>query len=324
MELMKPVRKTYPQDWSLYNLSQTKEKMMFLKILNDAVDSLGIEYKYKFGRPTVPIDDMIKICVIKVWNCFSSRRTISELQLAFALGYIRKIYHFNTICKYMSDPAVTIYLQQLYKLLALPLVDVESVFAVDATGFSLPHKERWTRVRLDNKYATRRAYKKLHIVTGVKTNIITSAKITDGFASDNPEFESLVKDTAKNFRIKEVCADAGYISRKNCQLVEEIGAVPYILPRQRSIPKAYGYPAWRRMIRLWKENEQAFKEHYHARSNVESTFSMVKRKFSGFVRSKRSICQTNELLCKVACHNIAVLVSSIFSLDIELNFDEKT
>jgi transposase len=75
------------------------------------------------------------------------------------------------------------------------------------------------------------------------------------------------------------------------------------------------------MIRLWKENGQAFKEHYHQRSNVESTFSMLKRKFSGFVRSKNDIGQTNELLCKVVCHNTAVLISSIFCHGIEINFD---
>jgi transposase len=76
------------------------------------------------------------------------------------------------------------------------------------------------------------------------------------------------------------------------------------------------------MIRLWKENEQTFKDHYHQRSNVESTFSMLKRKFSGFVRSKSITGQTNEILCKVACHNIAVLISSIFCLGVEIDFDK--
>jgi hypothetical protein len=200
-----------PKNWHLYNLSQTKEKLMFLKILNDAVDYLGIEYTYKFGRPHVPIDDLIKCCAIKVFNNFSSRRTMAELHLAYALGYIRRIYHFNTISKYMNDPTVTPFLHELYKLIALPLVNIENVFGVDATGFSLPHKEKWASVRLDNKYSERRSYKKLHIVSGVHTNIITSAKITEGTRSDSPEFEFLIKDTAKRFRVREVCADAGYL-----------------------------------------------------------------------------------------------------------------
>ncbi|MBI4010134.1 MAG: transposase [Candidatus Aenigmarchaeota archaeon] len=315
------LKKVYSQNWSLYNLSQTKEKMMFLKLLNDAVDFLGIEYEYEFGRPHVPIDDLIKCCAIKVFNCFSSRRTIAELQLAYALGYIRQSYHFNTISKYMNDPTITPWLEKLYKLLALSLVDTESVFAVDATGFGLPHKIRWKEIRMKKLYREVHDFKKLHIISGVRTNIITSAKVTNGTRSDNPEFENLVRATSKQFRMKEILADAGYLSRKNCGISEEVGAVPYIFPKAGVRPRSHGYRAWTRMIRLWKENKQAFREHYHQRSNVESTFSALKRKFSGFVRSKKDTAQTNEILAKVVCHNVAVLISSIFCLGVEVDFD---
>jgi transposase len=296
--------------------------MLFLRLLNEAVDSLNIEYSYKFGRPHAPLDDMIKCCVIKVWNCFSSRRTMAELQLAYALGYIHQIYHFNTINNYMVDPQLAPYLERLYRMFALPLVGVESVFAVDSTGFSLPHKEKWAKVRLDKEYTIRKAYKKLHVITGVHTNIITSARITEGIRNDSPEFEFLVKDTARRFRIREVCADAGYLSRKNCGIAEEVGAVPYIMPKKGVNPRSMNYPAWKRMIRLWNENKQSFKEHYHRRSTVESTFSALKRKFSGYIRSKCDTSQRNELLCKVVCHNAAVLVTSIFCLGAEAEFKE--
>lgn len=309
------------QNWTLYNKSQTKEKMFFLKILNDAVDALQIEYDYKGnGRPHFPLDDMIKIITIKVFNNFSSRRTMAELQLAYALGYIRQVPHFNSINNYMEKEEVTPYLQKLYQLLALPLVNIEETFLIDATGFSLPHKTKWATIRLAMPSEVR-DYKKLHIVSGYLTNIICQAKVTRGSANDNPEFQFLVKETAKKFRMKEVCADAGYLSRKNAQAVEDLGAVPYIMPKVWSRPLSLGYPAYRRMIRLWKENEQAFKEIYHKRSCVESTFSSLKRKFGGFVRSKTDTAQANELLCKVACHNAAVLASSVFSLGVELNFN---
>ena len=38
--------------------------------------------------------------------------------------------------------------------------------------------------------------------------------------------------------------------------------------------------------------------HYHQRSNVESTFSMVKRKFGASVRAKTPAAQLNEVLLK--------------------------
>jgi hypothetical protein len=44
---------------------------------------------------------------------------------------------------------------------------------------------------------------------------------------------------------------------------------------------------------------------------------MIKAKFGGKLWSKRKTGQVNEALLKVICHNIVVLVQSIFELGIE-------
>lgn len=67
-------------------------------------------------------------------------------------------------------------------------------------------------------------------------------------------------------------------------------------------------------------NREAFLAHYHKRSNVESTFSAIKAKFGDALRSKTHTAQVNEALCKVLCHNICVLVGSIYELGIESTF----
>ena len=59
---------------------------------------------------------------------------------------------------------------------------------------------------------------------------------------------------------------------------------------------------------------------YHKRSNVETTFSMIKAKFGDSLRSKTKTGQVNEALCKVLCHNICCLIQSIFELGIEPTF----
>jgi len=38
-------------------------------------------------------------------------------------------------------------------------------------------------------------------------------------------------------------------------------------------------PLWTRMYHFYAYNEEWFKRHYHKRSNVETTFSMIKEKF---------------------------------------------
>ena len=56
--------------------------------------------------------------------------------------------------------------------------------------------------------------------------------------------------------------------------------------------------------------------HYHKRSNVESTFSMIRRKFGEHVRSKTDTAMVNEALAKVLCHNLVVLIHEIYELGI--------
>lgn len=309
------------KNWSLYNMAQTKEKMLFLRLLSDVVDFMDIQYDYKGnGRPHIAMDDMLKCCCIKVFCNFSARRTMAELQLAYALGYIRQIPHFNSISNYLNDPSLTPYLHKLYTILALPLVGIENNFAADATGFSTLTKKDWLTCRLD--HSEKKDFKKLHIITGVRTNIITSAKVTDGLRSDNPEFPGLVRHTSDNFRIREIYADAGYLSNDNCMSAFEAGALPYIMPKHntRTIFNNRKSEAWKWMITLWKDNQETFLKHYHMRSNVESTFSMMKRKFLPYIRSKNTESQYNEILCKVVCHNASVLINSLFELDIKIDF----
>ena len=40
-------------------------------------------------------------------------------------------------------------------------------------------------------------------------------------------------------------------------------------------------------------------KHYNVRSNIESTFSSMKKKFSDTMISKKNIAQINEILCEV-------------------------
>jgi transposase len=75
-----------------------------------------------------------------------------------------------------------------------------------------------------------------------------------------------------------------------------------------------------RVLRYYNFKREEFLQFYHRRSNVETTFHMIKAKFGGRVRSKTQIAATNEILCKVLSHNLCVLVQSIYELGIEATF----
>jgi hypothetical protein len=54
------------------------------------------------------------------------------------------------------------------------------------------------------------------------------------------------------------------------------------------------------MYHLFALQRDTFLSHYHVRSNVETTFSMIKRKFGESRKSKSYEGQVNHVLCKVS------------------------
>jgi transposase len=74
------------------------------------------------------------------------------------------------------------------------------------------------------------------------------------------------------------------------------------------------------MYHYYEFNHKWFMQQYHKRSNVESTFSMIKAKFGDGLRSKTKTAQVNEALCKVLAHNICCLIQSMYELNIKPEF----
>jgi transposase len=133
----------------------------------------------------------------------------------------------------------------------------------------------------------------------------------------------LVKQTAENFEVKEVSADKAYLSHFNTDAIEGFGATPFIPFKPTNVqPKKDS--AWARMYHLFHYRQEEFMAHYHKRSSIESVFSMMKAKFGDHVRSKSEMGQVNEVLCKVLCHNICVLIRATHDLGIEAAFGSET
>ena len=181
----------------------------------------------------------------------------------------------------------------------------------------------WYRFgHLNGKESKAHDWIKIHLICGVKTNIVTAITVTDGKESDFPQFPELVRKTAEHFRIKEICADKGYSSRKNIDIAFEVGAIPYIDFKSNVTGNARGSLNWSKMFHYFQLHKEEFMQRYHQRSNVEGTFSMLKRKFSTKLMTKNEIAQVNEALAMVLCHNICVIIREIFENRIDTNFEE--
>ena len=313
-------KKTYSQDWSAYNEAQMHEKVLLINILNELLDSIPFpETKRGVGRNPIPIKDKIFYLTLQAYNIKSSRRCISDLDLCRQLEFINKTPHFNTVLKCLRDTNLEIYFKHLINVSGLPLQQVEMDFAVDSSGFSTCLYDRWFDART-GKDSDRRRFRKVHLTCGVKTNIITAANITKGTFGDSPQFGDLIKETSKVYEIREVSADKAYSSRENLETVQNAGGIAFIPFKSNTTGKQRGSEIWRKMYLFYMKKREEFLMHYHKRSNVESTFNMLKRKFGDHLRSKNETSQNNEILAKCLAHNLCVLIQESLELGIELDF----
>lgn len=311
-----------PNNWHYYNQAQMNEKLKFQELLFDLCSNISPLPRIPgAGRNRLPMPDMVFAVVYKVYECLSTRRLTSDLVDAKLKGYISRTPHFNSISNYLDHPEMYRCLKEMISLSTMPLRDFEINFAVDSSGFSTGQFTRWMDHKWKGKqYQSGVNWLKCHLICGVSTNIVTSVEITDKFHADHGQFESLVNETSLHFKLNNVMADKAYLSRRNLELVNSKGGTAYIpfKPNNRA-GKRHG-AVWNAMYHMFHLHSEKFARYYYKRSNVESTFSMIKRKFGERLRSKSETAQINEVLCKVLCHNICCVIHAMYELGIETRF----
>ena len=321
----KAMRVAYHQDWPAYNAAQTHEQEQFGNLLRELCDTVP-QPPQTFGRPRLPLADVLFGIGLKVYSTMSGRRVMTDFRDAEVKGLMDKAPSFTSTFRYLENPDLAPLLKSLIEQSAVPLRSIETDFAVDSSGFSTSVYNRW----FDHKWGKVRKeaqWIKAHLMCGVKTNIVTSVEVTPTESADAPFLSPFVQTTAQNFNVDEVSGDKAYLSKKNLRAVQAVGGRAYIPFKINSVGHQGHHTRdslWERTYHYYNLNRADFLAHYHKRSNVETTFSMIKAKFGGAVRSKTPVAQVNEVLVKILCHNICVLIQSVYELGIAPIFGQET
>ena len=324
----KPTRN---RGWAKFNRKQVNEKPMFVKILSSLCDTIP-EPPQGMGRRRIPLSERIFSMAMKVYTTKCTRRSMGDLQDAVRDGWLVKAPDFSSITRWMESPELTPLLVDLIERSALPFAQMEDLeercFAADSTGFTAIPYHRW----FDYKWgrpAKRGQYVKVHITCGVKSKIITAAVVTPGESSDARQMPGMVKTTARNFSIDEYSGDAGYVSRENLKVVDEVGGTAFIPYKTNSVPRNKRHKQdakmdlWERMYYYFHSQRQDWLEHYHQRSNVESCIWMVKSKLGSYVRSKTPVARVNEAYVKLLCHNLIIVGNAMLDCENSPTFVEE-
>jgi transposase len=308
-------KKVYKQNWPAYNLAQATEKRRVQILLHDLCRNLPDRDRTncKGGPKPHRVRDVIFAMAFKVYCGLSSRRFSTDLLEAHEKGFITKPIPGAKVTAFFEDDYFTPILKNLIAFSARPLKAVETAFAIDSSGFGSTRYERW----YDQKYGitrNRSVWVKAHIATGVKTNVVTAVRILEQHSGDCPQFAPLVKETKEGFQIDEVSADKAYVSVENFEVTAECGGQAYIAFKENNTGAAGGL--LEKAFHFFQFNQEEYMARYHKRSNVESTFSAVKRKFGDSVMSKTDTAMVNEVLCKFLCQNLTCLIQEQETLGI--------
>ena len=313
----------YQRPWSAYTAAQENEGRMFFSLLREICDTVPQPHQ-NVGRPRLPIGDTLYGMGLKVYGGKSSRRAMSEIRDAVDAGRMSVAPSFVTTIRNFEREDVTPVLTSLVQASSIPLSGIERHFAVDSTGFSSSTYGRW----FDEKWGSKKArgmmdWVKLHGMVGVDTKIVTAAEVDVAYSADSPRLPDLVQATAANFDILAVSADKAYSSRRNLHAIVDVGAWPLIPFKAGAVAASKTNkpdPLWTKMYHYVQGHREEFEAYYHQRSNVETAFHMVKAKFGGFVRTKTHTARVNEVLMKVLCHNLVVLVNAFYVMGVVPSF----
>jgi transposase len=213
-------------------------------------------------------------------------------------------------------------LKSLITRSAMPLKSLETDFAVDSTGFGTQNFYRHYSAKY-GRDQVRREFIQLHAMIGTRTNVITAAEATVGPSSETAMVPGLLAETKPHFDVELLAADKGHSSLQTLELLDRNGIktmIPFRSNAKGASQKNGRSEVWARLFHFVSLHRDEFLAAYHVRSNIESTFSSMKRKFGDTIRSKSPIAQVNEMLLKVVCHNLVCLIHEMNESGIAATF----
>ena len=311
------------------DLAQKNEVRHFLDMAWDLAQTIAQTDSSRPGRPSFDLQKIVFGLLHKVFTGKSGRRAYSDLDVAAEILMLGDMPNRPTMTKYMDYKSMTPVLLDLVSASAAPLAPLETSFAVDSTAFgSTIRSETWS----EHKWGTNTAsstggiWTKAHFSTGIVTNAITAAVVTESLSNsgDARQMRELLLTTNKRFKIREVYADRAYLSQGNLELVENLGAVMFVPFSPDNLfkePVTDGEIVWNKALEFYRDHYSEFIGVYNLRSNVESTNSGVKSLFGAVTRCHKPTARVNETLCKAVCWNITRLIENVYLYGIDPKFE---
>ena len=173
----------------------------------------------------------------------------------------------------------------------------ELLVAMDATGIERSSASRYYQWRINSEYKTKKCIK-LSILVAINSKHVLRAHVRARPRHDVIDAKKLMTDK------RVYLADRGYNSESLFERAHKLGGVLSTPPKKNH----------RRGFYRKKSMKGYSEELYHQRSNVESAFSSLKRRFGSAVMCRTFRLQRAEILSRIALYNIFICCFWVYFL----------
>ncbi len=183
--------------------------------------------------------------------------------------------------------------------------------AIDASGFETHHTSRYF-VRRRNKPTNTgkrrpstscRRFPKMAVLADCRSHLVLAVHFERGPGPDITHLKTLLAKPLQQLRITTLAADAGYDAEWVHELLRRQYGLRVLIPAQIGRPTSKA-PSGRYRCWMFFHLHQT---RYGQRWQVETVFSMIKRRLGDTLRAHTFWSQRRAALLKVLAHNILIL-----------------
>ena len=278
-------------------------------------------YAHRFSPHVYTQPQLFTCLVLKTFFKTDYRGIVGILrdlpELRAVLG-LKAVPHFTTLQKasqrLLTAPRVRRLLKHtvrrrfaLHRSRRIPRV------AFDSTGLDLGHRSAYfvRRRNGDKKHWQTVAYSrfaKLEAAVDCRSHLLVAVLAGRGPRPDVNRFVPLLEATLANVQPESILADAGYDSEPNHRYARERCGVRSFMPAKHGRPTSK--PPSGRYRRQMKYRLNKHYGSYGQRWQVETGFSMVKRRVSTLVNARTYWTQCRELLLIALTYNFMILYAA--------------
>ena len=192
--------------------------------------------------------------------------------------------------------------------------------AIDSTGLEAGYashyfvRRRHVKGLSDYQSMLYKEYPKLTVVCDCSTHLILAVKTTRGPCPDMPTLIPTLQTLPGGITLETLLADAGYDCENNHVYGRHTWRTVTIIPPKAGRPTENPPPTKyrRRMKQRFNQNV------YRQRSQVETVFSMMKRRWGSAVRAHGELAQSRDMWLMAITHNLAIFWPFYVSFSTEL------